>query len=121
MADLDKNLAHDRLLNMARGMLGEWSRGDEVPVGPDRAVCSNDEAARAIMHAVAVLDAVVEGRLENRGQAVSAISLLMLARDRLVPLPEVDDPRLEGDPVRDDLATVLDVMRLGEMEHFNTD
>lgn len=121
MADLDKNQAQDRLLGMARGVLGEWSRGDEVPVGPDRGVCTNEEAGRAIMHVVAVLDAILERRVQTESQVVTAISLLMLARDRLVPLPNVDDPRLAGDPVKDDLATVLDLMRLGEIEHFNTD
>lgn len=121
MSELDSNQAHVRLLGMAQAIFGDLSRGDTAPVGPTRDVCTNEEAARAIEHAAIVLDAVAQGEPVSANQAVTGIALLMLARDHLMPLPEVNEPDIEGDPVKADLETMKTHMTLGEMDFYIDD
>lgn len=116
MSDLDSNQAHIRLLGMAQALFGDLSRGEATPVGPTRGVCTDEDAARAIEHAAIVLDTVAQGEPVSPNQAVTGIALLMLARDHLVPLPEVNEPDIEGDPVKADLVTMKDHMRAAEMD-----
>ena len=116
MSELDSNQAHIRLLGMAQTLFGDLSRGEATPVGPTRDVCTHEDAARAIEHAAIVLDAIVQGEPVEQGQAITAVALLMLARDQLLPLPAVDEPDIEGDPVKADLVTMKDYMRAAEMD-----
>ena len=105
--------------------LGMWQqvfrlaaqRADETPP-PQRGVVTGDDATSALLHAAIVVDAAIQtqnGQL-TRDQALHIMSMLMVARDYVRPLP-VGQADPEGpDLVTADLQELVDAIRLGPYE-----
>lgn len=104
MADADE--ISDRALEIMQSLAAAYVEGD-VPEGPDRGIVGRRTAMDAVMQVYAVLEEQLQDERIADEVGLHGISMLMLIREYLLPLP---DPPDDGALMRDDLKSLTQML-----------
>lgn len=104
MADADE--ISDRALAIMQSLAAAYVEGD-VPEGPDRGIVGRRTAMDAVMQVYAVLEEQLQDERIADEVGLHGISMLMLIREYLLPLP---DPPDDGALMRDDLKSLTQML-----------
>lgn len=99
--------------------LSQWfARGLEPPAAAPRQIVTADDACLALLLAAMAVEQAVstdDGRLAP-DVAGELMSLLMVARDYIRPLPDPEPLEDGSDPISRDLQTQVDIVRVAVMD-----
>ena len=87
--------------------LAEMYADGTVPEGPQRNVVSRRTAMDAVMQIFAIIDEEVEAHRMPEDSALDAVTMLMLVREYVFPLPDVGE---EEAVLRDDMQTLTQML-----------
>jgi hypothetical protein len=100
-----------RLYGMMQHLLTVAAHHELPEAAPERGVVLRDDALDAILQVAAVIDEAVQTDQISVDRGVHGISMLMLAREYIQPLPRVPGKGGMGDKVTPDLAELVALLR----------
>lgn len=100
-----------RLHNLGIAVSAAWAAHELPQPAEPRSVATDDDVVGFISMGIITLDRVLNDETLTGEQVQQAIAGLTAAMDFIRPLPAVNEPDYDGDPVTDDLVTIVKLLR----------